>query len=587
MKVELPRARRPLTVCWLAGLAVAVACTGEIEPSWTEINSISGQQRDAGNKRDAGRDAGNKRDAGGADDELIDTPTDEQLPGTGGPDEDFDAGDDLAAPRDGGPGPRDGGNATPDAGNLTACANDSELPLARGLKVRELSLYQTVKVPLFKAGAWVPASDVPIIAGKKTLLRVFVDTASGYSRHGVRALLKLQGAQGTTTLQDDKSIAASSTDADQASTFAFTVDGSKIGTDTQLSVSLHETDCAATAGSATDTRVPTTGSRALGAQAIGKLKVVVVPIDIAGRLPKTDEAELTKIRSALLAYYPVAEVELSVRAAPLKWPGSVSGNDSNAWTNVLNQVMRERSSDRAGTNVYYFGLMQPAATFSTFCGSGCILGIAPQTTRVSPSSQAGLGAYFTDRADISQSSLETVIHELGHAHGRGHAPCVKGGQIEGVDGSFPDKTGATGEWGWDSRSGTLLPPTHKDVMGYCSPDWISPYTYAALAERSLRVNAQPLVHGAPALTSWHNVLLYEDGTTRWGGATETTMPGGELETATVLDSAGQAIATTEVIRLVLSHSTDEILYVPTASSSWAALVLSDRTLQLGQIQAAF
>lgn len=472
-----------------------------------------------------------------------------------------------------------------DAGSSSACDDGSELPLAQGLTLRQLALYQTVKLSLYERGAWQPPTDVPIVAGKKTLLRAFVETAAGYSPHAVRAVLKLHRAQGETILQDEKSLAVGSTDAALESTFTFTVDGTLVAPDTQLSVSLHETRCSASAGSAQAARLPAAGLQPLGAQAVGKLRVVIVPINVDGRLPATDEVELTRIREALLAYYPVAEVDLRLRTASLAWTGPVPTDDTDkGWSDILDEVRRARRSDEAEDDVYYFGVMQPAASLAAFCSSSCVLGIAPQTTRVFPTEQVGLGAYFTDRPEVARGSAETVVHELGHAHGRGHAPCVRGGTITGVDGSFPDPSGATGEWGWDSRAGTLIPPTHKDMMGYCSPDWISPYTYAALAERSRAVNTLALVHGAPMLASWHSVLLYRDGSARWGGVTESKRPQSDGETATVLDASGRVITTIEVFRIALSHSLDQNLYLPTGSSDWAAVVLSDRTLQLGRIE---
>jgi len=379
-----------------------------------------------------------------------------------------------------------------------------------------------------------------------------------------------------------RTIAAASTDADTTSTFTFEVDPTKLETSTQFSVSLQETNCQATGGNAADTRVPATGTKALGAQSVGKLKVVVVPIDIAGRLPKTDAPELEKIKAALLAYYPVPAVDVTVRATPIKWTGSVAGTDSRGWSNLLNQVLRERSTDSPSSDTYYFGLMQPAATMMAYCGRGCILGIAPQTTRVSPSAQGGLGASFADA-----QTYETIVHELGHAHGRGHAPCVQGGSIDGVDQQYPDKTGSIMEWGWDSRVNKLLSPMmYKDVMGYCSPNWISPYTYGALATRSLAVNKLAFFRAPLSPVTWHNVLLYGDGSARWGGIVENTTPGGEFETATVLDAQGQSVATVDVVRLELSHSEDRVLYIPTAGANWAKLVLSDRVLDLAQIQTA-
>jgi hypothetical protein len=179
------------------------------------------------------------------------------------------------------------------------------------------------------------------------------------------------------------------------------------------------------------------------------------------------------------------------------------------------------------------------------------------------------------------------VHELGHAHGRGHAPCVQGGGIEGVDQAYPDKTGSIMEWGWDSRVNKLLSPMmYKDVMGYCSPNWISPYTYNALATRSLAVNKLAFIRAPLTPVTWHNVLLYGDGSARWGGIVESSTPGGEFETATVLDAQGQSVATVDVVRLELSHSEDSVLYVPTAGANWAKLVLADRVLDLSQIQAA-
>jgi Peptidase M66 len=561
--------------------ALLVACSGQIEPAATESNSVKDSARDA-----AVRDAGKKRDARVIDEEEEPPPEEddgaEQAEQPELPVASRDAGIVDAGKADAGKLPlaSDAGTATtPDAGAPGSAGCGAAGPLASGLKVRELSVYQAVKVPLYKAGAWATTTAVPVVAGKKTLLRVFVDTMSGYSKHAVRAVLTLKGAQGETTLQSERSVAASSTDADETSTFSFEVEPSKIGADTEISVSLEESDCSAKGGEAANARLPATGTHPLGAQAIGKLKVVLLPIDIGGRLPKTDEAELVKIRAALLAYYPVAAVDVSVRATPFKGPSAITGADSNTWSNVLNSVMRERASDGAPSDVYYFGLMQPAATFASFCARGCILGIAPQTTRVSPSAQAGLGAYFADL-----QSNETIVHELAHAHGRGHAPCAQGGGIQGVDPYFPERSGGVADWGWDSRTSKLISPTtYKDIMGYCSPNWISGYTYNGLAARSRAVNSLAFVKSAESPTPWQNVLLYGDGSARWGGAQETRMPGGEIESASVLDAAGTTVATIEVTRLTLSHSEDVILYLPAPGPRWSSLVLRDRVLELSQI----
>ncbi|MEY4508965.1 MAG: hypothetical protein RLZZ450_1087 [Pseudomonadota bacterium] len=580
MRKRPPIPALPLAI-WLVGFASLTACAGEIEPTKRATDPSQRGEDDDGEdddepvvKKDAGaaKDAGRPKDAGNKDAGTRDA----------GPPAPSEGDEDESEPAS--TMQRDAGDASsPNVGDASkpgsGCANS---PAAIGLKVRDISIYQTVRAQLYKAGAFVATPAVPVVAGKKALVRVFVDTTTGYTKHPVHAVLTLTGTAGETTVVDDRTIASASTDADATSTFSFEVDPTKIEPSTQFSVSLQETNCQATGGNAADTRVPATGTRALGAQSVGKLKVVVVPIDIAGRLPKTDAPELDKIKAALLAYYPVAAVDVTVRATPIKWTGSVAGTDSRGWSNLLNQVLRERSTDNPSSDTYYFGLMQPAATMMAYCGRGCILGIAPQTTRISPSAQGGLGASFADA-----QTYETIVHELGHAHGRGHAPCVQGGSIDGVDMMYPDKTGSIMDWGWDSRISKLLSPMmYKDVMGYCAPNWISPYTYGALAIRSLAVNKLAFVHAPLSPVTWHNVLLYGDGSARWGGIVENSTPGGEFETATVLDAAGQSIATVDVLRLELSHSEDRVLYIPTAGANWAKLVLRDRVLDLAQIQAA-
>ena len=97
-------------------------------------------------------------------------------------------------------------------------------------------------------------------------------------------------------------------------------------------------------------------------------------------------------------------------------------------------------------------------------------------------------------------------------------------------------------WGWDNRSNTLYPPSHKDVMGYCRPNWISSYTYAALAARSVAVNRQAYIFPGINPTRWHSLIAYGDGQSRWGGQIETGLQGGDTEPAEVLDAAGRVSA---------------------------------------------
>jgi hypothetical protein len=551
----------------LLGALLLVSATGCVGAVGEAPISYQGPSETDGPKRDAGVDASTGKPDGRVvveDPEVIDEDP-EGVP--------------VIQPEAGEPEP-DAAVDTPLDPDL--CAGTQTQPLAKGLRITEVALYQTVKVSLYKDGTWVSNRVAPIVQGKKALVRVFVTPLPGYTPRTLRAKLTLSDSTSPTQIIDERQLGAASTDAQLNSTFSFQVDGAKLGGGTQLSVAIEELECGQEVGTSSDARAPESGEKPLEATSIGKLNVVLVPVSVDGRVPVTNDQEVANIRGALLAYYPVPDVSVTVRA-PLQWASPVVATDGQTWSNLLNAIMGERRKDAPAANVYYFGLVQPAATFRAYCLRGCVLGLAPQTTTVQTSAQIGLGASFADA-----QTLETIVHELGHAHGRGHAPCVESGEIDGVDQSFPDKTGATGVWGWDSRSNTLLPPANKDIMGYCEPNWISAYNYSALATRSIAVNQRARIVAAPkgAAALWQHVLLYGDGSARWGGASEQLQPGGAVELADVLDAQGNVVTEVEVVRVALSHSGDEFAYFPEPEAGWAAFRLHDRTVVIDAIQPA-
>lgn len=467
-----------------------------------------------------------------------------------------------------------GGGSTGDV-PVDLCGDGTE-PLATGLRLRQIALYQAVKIPLMTSGAWSNDRSAPVVQGKDALVRGFVDTLAGFSSRNIRGVLTLDNDGVLTNLTKDLKPSAASTDASLASTFNFDVAGADLGPNTKISMALLDPACPSSVGNASDARFPASGSQALGAQRIGKLRVVVVPMVVGGRSPDTSATQIANMKDAMLAHYPVPDVEITVRAAVTANAGVSAGG--GGWSDVLNQVIRTRQNDRPANDVYYYGVMSPASSFNSYCGGGCVLGLAPQTTRVSPDQQAGLGIGF-----LNENTPDTMVHELGHAHGRGHAPCAQGGGIQGVDGAFPYNGGGIGVWGWDSRTGALQNPSSvKDVMGYCSPTWVSDYTYDALATRCLAVNQSSKLRVTDG-TVWQGMLLYADGSSRWAGMSTESKPGGDVETAQVLDSHGAVVAEVEVIRVKLSHVDDQLLYVPEIEVGWSSLVLSDGQIVLGDV----
>ena len=104
-------------------------------------------------------------------------------------------------------------------------------------------------------------------------------------------------------------------------------------------------------------------------------------------------------------------------------------------------------------------------------GTGHTMGMIPR-----PARRAGGVAFIGTRVSFSIPSATTMAHELGHNMSLYHAPC---GAAGGPDPSFPYPDGSIGAWGYDSRDGGRLvhPRQGRDLMSYCSPRWISDYSF--------------------------------------------------------------------------------------------------------------
>jgi len=466
---------------------------------------------------------------------------------------------------------------------IDPCGDGAE-PLAAYLRIRDISLYQAVKIPLVRDGTWQATRSAPVVQNKRALVRVFVEPLSGFISHVVRALLTLDNGGVRKVLASDLNPVGASTEAVLGTTFNFEVQAVDLGPSTKLSVALTETHCPTAFGAAPEARFPAVGLQDLAATQINKLRVVVVPIVLGGRTPETSAAALGGLHDNLLAHYPVPEVEMTVRSAVSTGLDLLA--NGAGWSDILNLIMQTRQQDQPASDVYYYGLVTPRASFEDYCcadfACGCVAGIGAQPQAVWPDAQVAVGLGYRDA-----KTVDTVVHELGHAHGRGHAPCAPSGSPGNVDPGFPYGSGGIGSWGWDSRSGTLQDPAvAKDVMGYCNPTWISDYTYNALALRSQTVNTAFLLY-APEEVTWQGLLSYAEGNARWTGTSTIGAPPGEGEHAQALDARGRVVEDIQAIRLRLSHSSDSILYLPAPKPTWSAIAFEDRTILLDDVAAAF
>lgn len=376
---------------------------------------------------------------------------------------------------------------------------------AVGVTVEDILLYQGVERPLVENGAGVN-SNVPVVAGRDALVRVLTQVDGGYDGAPVIARLFIDDHEPIVVTK----AAASSSKSSLASSFNFDVPGELIQVGSTYRVELRQAN--ASGATFAGARFPSSGSDSLAAESSGgALRITIVPVryaaDGSNRLPDTDDNAVAGYLAGFRALYPVADVELTVRS-PYTSYTDVYAN-GYGWDTLLEEITSVRQQDNPPSDTYYYGAFRPASSLSSFCGGGCVAGLGFVGSPGDEYTRASIGLGYGDG-----SSVETALHEVGHNHGRNHAPC---GGASGADGSYPYSGGGIGSWGFDLGSGDLINPSGVyDIMGYCYPVWISDYTYRRLFEHIQATNgAQVMV--APELfdRAYERAIVKPDGSLSW------------------------------------------------------------------------
>ncbi len=437
---------------------------------------------------------------------------------------------------------------------------------ATGLAIKEVALYQSIKIPMSTGVTPIAAMQrvAAVIQDRPTLFRVFVTPAAGFVPRQISARVTIKNGAAEDQYFAKQMVTKASTDADSASTFQISVPREKILETTTYSVELVECGGGA-AGTPAGARFPATGEAALEARDTGTLKIKVIPLRTNSRSPDTSEASLKVYRDYLEAMYPVNKVEITVGTAlDISYPVN--------WNSVIEQLRSQRQTDRPAAEVYYYGLLQPTETLREYCRRGCTAGVGFVGSATQSQTRVALGLAYAD-----EMSAATMAHEVGHNHGRNHAPCAPGGGIQGVDSRYPHEGAEIGVWGYDSRKKTFFEPTGTtDIMGYCEPKWISDYTYKGITDRSSMTNVQALTIPEPGSIQRYRVLLLDAEGPRWSqpfpAAAE---PYGTPEEAEVLDLDRNTLERVTVYRTHIGDTDASTVLIPEPRSSWHAIKTID------------
>jgi hypothetical protein len=293
-------------------------------------------------------------------------------------------------------------------------------------------------------------------------------------------------------------------------------------------------------------------------------------------IPDVSADTLQKFKLGALAMYPVPYVEIAVADA-MPWTQQIAANGTG-WMQIVEAMVNRRAQDAPNQDVYYYGIFNPAASMDSYCGYGCVAGLSPLADKATDHQlRVSVGLGFGD--DLT---VRTMLHEVGHAHGRSHAPCAPGGQIDGVDGAYPYKNALIGVTGYDLLAkAPKSAQTFTDIMGYCDPTWISDYTFNALFERTVAVHNLGYQVAPQGPSRWRQAWLDLGGELRWGQTlTYLAPPTGQKRQVSLEGTPGTKPTTVDGYFYGMSHLPGGMLLVPESAAQATSLTTSEGHYQV-------
>ncbi len=204
---------------------------------------------------------------------------------------------------------------------------------------------------------------------------------------------------------------------------------------------------------------------------VPEFHIRLIPIQVgSGQTGNVNSGNIDLFMEELLAMFPVNEYIADLHAPIIV--GVNPDNQGELYNQALRAVRRVWIAE-GRPDYYYYGVI-PQETGGTI-GLGYV-------------SDLSEGFYGRQAVgwDRMPGASETLAHELGHNFGRLHAPC---GGAAGIDPRYPYPGASIGTYGYEVEESQLKSPEiYKSFMSYCSPTWISDYTYTALLEFHLAVN---------------------------------------------------------------------------------------------------
>lgn len=350
-------------------------------------------------------------------------------------------------------------------------------PTRDDLQVTGLEITQATQ--FFRSGSHLdpanvmPDNSIPLIAGKPTGIRVYVDYDDTSGLPVIAALsgeIEVQTASGTSLIAANADITPRRDSAidrgDASHTLNFLVPADLCRSDVTFRCRVFD---------AADPLQAAAGvSRPARFHDAELVRLFVVGVNYTGQglnLPAPSLATFMGDLGLLESCFPTPDVLITGYASILDFSEDMNADvPCGSGFTALNRLIADLKGD---SDDIYVGAVPSGVNFGSF--SGC----------------ANNGV-----ASGRVGSQLVLAHEVGHRYGRAHAPCDSATRCDGPgrpDEDYPNYgnyvSDSIGEFGYDPVAGTVFDPVNSyDFMGYSNINsWVSPYTYTGLMSRTAAI----------------------------------------------------------------------------------------------------